>query len=124
MAQKGRAHGTTTLPEMRRGEVALSLATVICRVAWPGSPATGAANQQIAYSKAQGQLAYYRLLAAQGPLIHRMGTCIGPWVDSCARYTNVDLPPPALARIHSMMASRISCLLSPISTRTGMVPLS
>ncbi len=68
MAQKGRAHGTTTLPEMRRGEVALSLATVICRVAWPGSPATGAANQQIAYSKAQGQLAYYRILEAQGKL--------------------------------------------------------
>jgi membrane dipeptidase len=68
MTQKGRARGTTTLPEMRKGEVALSLATVICRVAWPGSPATGAANQQIAYSKAQGQLAYYRILESQGKL--------------------------------------------------------
>lgn len=68
MQQKGRARGTTTLPEMRKGEVALSLATVICRVAWPGSPATGVANQAIAYSKAQGQLAYYRVLEAQGKL--------------------------------------------------------
>jgi len=66
MEQKGRACGTTTLPEMRKGEIALSVATVICRVAWPGSPATGAANQKIAYGKAQGQLAYYRALEAEG----------------------------------------------------------
>jgi membrane dipeptidase len=68
MEQKGRARGTTTFPEMRKGEVALSLATVICRVAWPGSPAAGVANQAIAYAKAQGQLGYYRVLEAQGVL--------------------------------------------------------
>jgi len=69
MTQKGRGRGTTTLPEMRKGEVALSLATVICRVAWPGSPAAGAANQAIAYSKAQGQLAYYRVMESQGKML-------------------------------------------------------
>lgn len=68
MEQKGRARGTTTYPEMRRGEVALSVATVICRVAWPGSPASGVTNQQIAYGKAQGQLAYYRARERQGLL--------------------------------------------------------
>ena len=66
MEQKGRARGTTTLPEMRKGEIAVSVATLICRVAWPGSPATGAANQKIAYANAQGQLAYYHALEAEG----------------------------------------------------------
>jgi membrane dipeptidase len=66
MTQKGRARGTTTLPEMRKGEVAVSLATVIARTAREGSPATGAATQEISYAKAQGQLAYYRVLEAQG----------------------------------------------------------
>ena len=65
MEQKGRARGTTTLPEMRKAEVALSVATVICRVAWPGSPATGVSHQKIAYAKAQGQLAYYHALAVR-----------------------------------------------------------
>ncbi|MFH1568870.1 MAG: membrane dipeptidase [Gemmatimonadota bacterium] len=68
MTQRGRGHATTTFPEMRRGEVALSLATVICRANWPGSPASGVANQEIAYATAQGQLAYYRVLASQGKL--------------------------------------------------------
>jgi len=68
MTQKGRARGTTTLPEMRKGEVALSLATVICRVDWPGSPASGVTNQAIAYSHAQGQLAYYQILESQGKM--------------------------------------------------------
>ena len=66
MAQKGRACGTTTLPAMRRGEVFLSLATVIARTARPGSPASGMASQHISYAKAQGQLAYYRVLEARG----------------------------------------------------------
>ncbi|MCZ6636346.1 MAG: membrane dipeptidase [bacterium] len=66
MAQKGRGRGTTTLPEMRRGEVAITVATVIARTARPNSPASGAACQEISYAKAQGQLAYYRVLESQG----------------------------------------------------------
>lgn len=66
MTQKGRGRGTTTLPEMRKGEVAVSLATVIDRTAHPGSTRGGSACQEISYAKAQGQLAYYRVLEAQG----------------------------------------------------------
>jgi membrane dipeptidase len=65
MDQKGRARGTTTFPEMRKGVIGLCLATVIARTARPNSPATGAACQEISYAKAQGQLAYYRVLEAQ-----------------------------------------------------------
>ncbi|OGG43429.1 MAG: peptidase M19 [Candidatus Handelsmanbacteria bacterium RIFCSPLOWO2_12_FULL_64_10] len=65
MAQKGRARGTTAFPEMRRGRVGVSLATVIARVAYaPGS--LDNRSHDIAYAKAQGQLAYYRILERQG----------------------------------------------------------
>jgi len=62
----GRGRGTTSLPEMRQAELAVCLATVFSRTAWPNSPAPGTASQEISYARAQGQLAYYRVLAAQG----------------------------------------------------------
>jgi len=66
MTDKGRGRGTTTFPEMRRGEVMLSLATVISRTHREGNPNPGVACQEISYAKAQGQLAYYRVLESQG----------------------------------------------------------
>jgi len=66
MAEKGRGCGTVTLPELRRAQVAVCMATVIDRTARANSPAGGSASQAISYAKAQGQLAYYRLLARQG----------------------------------------------------------
>ena len=66
MTQKGRGCNTTTLPEMRRAELFVSVVTVISRTARPGSPSTGAASQEISYASAQGQLAYYRVLESQG----------------------------------------------------------
>ena len=71
--EKGRACGTVAFPEMRSGEVGLSVVTVIARTAYPGSPATGVACQEIAYAKAQGQLAYYRCLESQGT-VRMIGT--------------------------------------------------
>ena len=68
MSEKGRAMGTTTLPEMRKAEIAVALATVIDRTARPNSPSAGSACQEISYAKAQGQLAYYRVLEAQGKI--------------------------------------------------------
>lgn len=68
MTQKGRARGTVSLPELRKAEVAVCMATVIDRTARPNSPASGSATQEISYAKAQGQLAYYRVLEAQGKM--------------------------------------------------------
>ena len=65
MIQPGRGNGTTSLPEMRRGEVFLSVVTVISRTARPGL-STGAASQEISCARARGQLAYYRVLESQG----------------------------------------------------------
>jgi membrane dipeptidase len=73
LPQKGRACGTVAFPEMRKGEVGLSVVTVIARTAYPGSPATGVACQEISYAKAQGQLAYYRCLESQGK-VRMIGT--------------------------------------------------
>jgi membrane dipeptidase len=63
---KGRGRGTVSLPELRKAEVAVCLATVIDRTARPGNTLPGSACQEISYAKAQGQLAYYRVLEAQG----------------------------------------------------------
>lgn len=69
MAEKGRAKGTVTLPELRRAEVGLCMATVIKRTARPATDVPGfpgAASQEVSYGWAQGQLAYYRVLEAAG----------------------------------------------------------
>jgi len=65
-SEKGRGRGTVSLPELREAEVGVCLATVIDRTARPGNPMPGSACQEISYAKAQGQLAYYRVLQAQG----------------------------------------------------------
>ncbi len=68
MTEKGRGRGTVSLPELRKAEVALCFATVIDRTRHAGSTSTGSACQEISYAKAQGQLAYYRVLEAEGKL--------------------------------------------------------
>jgi membrane dipeptidase len=66
MTEKGRGHGTTSLPEFRKADVGVAVATVICRTDRPGNPMPGVASQELAYAWAQGQLAYYRVLVDQG----------------------------------------------------------
>lgn len=66
MTEKGQGAGTVGFPDMRRGKVALSSATLIARVAWPGTNVPGYRTAEIAYGHAQGQLAFYRLLEEQG----------------------------------------------------------
>src|SRR2546422_3934789 len=68
MEQKGRCAGTVALPEMRAGEVGVCVATLIARVSRPGNPLSGYASPAIAAAVAHGQLAYYRILEAQGEL--------------------------------------------------------
>src|SRR5437867_4065010 len=68
MEQKGRCAGTVALPEMRAGEVGVCVATLIARVSRPGNPLSGYASPAIAAAVAHGQLAYYRILEAEGEL--------------------------------------------------------
>ena len=66
--RQGRGAGTVAFPELRRGEVALSFATVCARVQQPSSEVCGFRSHENAYGEAQGQLAYYRELRRQGVL--------------------------------------------------------
>jgi membrane dipeptidase len=70
-----RGRATTTLPEMRRGAIAVCQATVLCRARPEGRPHDGPSrlsldftNQEIASATARGQLAYYELLERRGLL--------------------------------------------------------
>jgi len=70
-----RGRGTVTLPEMRRGDVGLCLATLLSR-ARPGQVALKGRtrreldhrNQHLACADARGQLGYYRLLEELGEI--------------------------------------------------------
>ena len=65
----GRGCGTVTIPELRRGAVGVSVATVLARTGGAPTPALPRyATAEIAYGMAQGQLAYYRMLERQGHL--------------------------------------------------------
>ncbi len=85
-----RGRATTTLPEMRRGGVALCQATLLAR-AKSGSRIHGGssrlgldfANQEIASATARGQLAYYELLERRGLLrmIRTAGDLDAHWTD-------------------------------------------
>lgn len=69
MTEKGRGVNTVSLPELRRAEVFVSLATVLARAnPKPVHPLLDFRNQEIACAVAQGQRIYYRLLEAQGHL--------------------------------------------------------
>ena len=63
---KGRALGTVAFPEMRRGRMALCLATVLARSTGVPVAHIDYATPMQAYGIAQGQLAYYRALEEAG----------------------------------------------------------
>ena len=66
MTEKGRGTNTVAFPELRAGEVGVCLATVLARANPKGKSNIDHRTQEIAYAMAQGQLAYYKALRAQG----------------------------------------------------------
>ena len=66
IAGKGRGCGTVSFPEMRKGHIGISLATVLARCNPNGRSSIDFRTQEIACATAQGQLAYYRLLERRG----------------------------------------------------------
>jgi membrane dipeptidase len=63
---KGRAVGTVGYPEMRRGRIFLSVATLIARSTGRPAPHIDYSSPAQAFGMARGQLAYYRALEKQG----------------------------------------------------------
>jgi len=69
MEGKGRAANTVSFPELRRGRVAIFIATLLARLLRAAAvPLQRYASMEAAYGAAWGQLAYYRALEQQGVL--------------------------------------------------------
>ena len=69
-----RGKGSVALPELRKGGIGLVVATIISRVAAEGSSHSssklvGWHSPEQAYAFAQGQLAWYRVMEAQGEMV-------------------------------------------------------
>ena len=65
-----RGRGVCTLPEMRRGEIGICIATQIGRYVAPGNPLPGWHAPEIAWAQTQGQLAWYQAMEEAGQMIH------------------------------------------------------
>lgn len=63
-----RGANTVCFPELRRGEVAICLATVLARATTRNEPDLDYRCPEIASAMARGQLAYYRIMERQGHL--------------------------------------------------------
>jgi membrane dipeptidase len=63
-----RGRNTVSFPEMRKGEVAVCLATVLSRASSRNEPILDYRNTGLCWAAAQGQLAYYRLMEHQGQM--------------------------------------------------------
>jgi membrane dipeptidase len=68
MTEKGRQGNTVSIPALREGNFGLCFVTVHCRIESCEGRFKGVRTQDIAYSKAQGELAFYRLLQRKGIL--------------------------------------------------------
>ena len=69
-----RGKGTVTLPDLRRGNIGLVIATIISRVSVRGKPVqsislTGWNSPAQAYAFGQSQLAWYRVMEDMGEMV-------------------------------------------------------
>jgi membrane dipeptidase len=64
-----RGRGTVCLPELRRGNIGLVVATQIARYTKPGNPLPGWQSPAQAWAMTQAQLAWYRAMEEAGELV-------------------------------------------------------
>ncbi len=64
-----RSKGTVSLPEMRKGNIGICVATMIARYVKPGSKLSGWNSQEQAWAQTQGQLAWYKAMEDLGEMI-------------------------------------------------------
>src|SRR5436309_4444908 len=97
---RARGKATVCLPAMRRGGVAVALATLLTRAKADVRPPDGFrrrdldhANQEIASAMARAQLEYYRLLEARGELtILSSSSELQKYWDRCEGQPGEQLP--------------------------------
>ena len=64
--EEHRGGNTVSFPEMRKGDVAICLATLLARASGLGEDKLDYRTREIACAMARGQLAYYRIMESQG----------------------------------------------------------
>ncbi len=64
-----RGNGTVSLPELRKGNIGLVVATQIGRFVEPGSCLPGWHSPQQAWAQTQGQLAWYKAMEDEGEMV-------------------------------------------------------
>jgi membrane dipeptidase len=68
--KSGRANGTVSLPEMRRGGVGICIATLLARIEHDAySPVFGWRSAPQAWAQTQGQMAWYRAMERAGEMV-------------------------------------------------------
>ena len=82
-----RGRATVSLPELRRGNIGLVVATQIARFVAPDNPLPGWHSPAQAWAQTQGQLAWYRAMEAAGEMtpIHDRTTLdqhVALWADA------------------------------------------
>ncbi len=64
-----RGNAVVSLPELRRGNVGLVVATQIARYVAPGNPLPGWHSPEQAWAQTQGQLAWYKAMEFKGEMV-------------------------------------------------------
>ncbi|WP_338876587.1 membrane dipeptidase [Spirosoma sp. SC4-14] len=64
-----RAKGTVSLPELRRGNIGLVVATQIARYVAPDNPLPGWQSPEQAWAQTQGQRSWYEAMEAEGQMV-------------------------------------------------------
>ena len=93
-----RGNGTVALPELRKGNIGLVVATIISRFAEEGNPLPtlclpGWHSPEQAYAYAQAQLAWYRVMEEKGEIIqianlHQLENHLASWNDDAIENSN------------------------------------
>lgn len=64
-----RSNALVSLPELRKGNIGLVIATQIARFVAPGNPLPGYNSPEQAWAQTQGQLAWYQAMEAAGEMV-------------------------------------------------------
>src|SRR5580692_4440961 len=64
-----RGKGTVCLPELRKGNIGLVVATQIGRYVAPGNPLPGWHSPEQAWAQTQGQVAWYKAMEEDGEMV-------------------------------------------------------
>ena len=64
-----RGNGVVSLPELRKGNIGLVVATQIGRYVAPGNPLPGWHSAEQAWAQTQGQLAWYKAMEEEGEMV-------------------------------------------------------